>query len=489
MKKPNIVLIMTDEQRHDSMSLFNPIPFTPNTDSIANEGIVFENSFCASPLCTPARVSLFTGQYVHRNLAFSNGYACHIKENQISFPKILKNLGYDIGLSGKNHAFHPDYIENLFDYWEEYTHFGKKAGAFKECDKKCVEYFKDRSVEGLLDGPAPFAEDEWMDLRIAQDANAFIDLKRSNPFFLFLSFPGPHWPNAACEPYYSMYSPDALKIEEFGHDWSNKPFKHFVQSKSLCTGNGTYSENDVKKLLAVYCGQISSIDTAVGKVVKNLKEQGIYDDTVIIYTADHGNFGGRYGLVGKTGAFYEPLVRVPLIIKGMSEGKTGSKRALVSSIDIAPTILSYIGEEPPKSMQGESFLRLLNSECDEHRSEIYAEVNEPCVPLNEVDRNGYDEYNKKMTAEHGWHWFCRYTCTGRIAMIRKDNWKYCRYTGDIEELYNLENDRWELNNLAYDALYQGKKDELKGRMLDWFMNMPMSGIDTWYNDNAGRMFF
>lgn len=474
MDKKNIIVIMTDEQRHDSLSFMgNPTVKTPNLDSIAEEGSVFENAFCASTLCVPSRACFFTGQYVNRNLAVSNAPKSHICPEQTSLVEILKDNGYKIGLAGKNHTFDDAYMDKFFDYREEYFHFGKTHGTFTEQDKRIVEFFKDKSIEGLLDGPAPFPEEDWINNRIAQDGIRFVDECRKQPFFLYFSFPDPHWPNIACEPYSSMYDVEDIEdMEALEIDWSSHPFKHFVQSQ--VNGFDKYSIEERKRILGAYYSQISSVDSAIGRLLKKIKEMELEDETIIIFTADHGNFAGRYGMIGKTGGFFDALVRIPLIFK--IPGRKGVKRitADVSNIDVLPSLLAYLGIDIPETVQGKSLMPLLDGTKEFHRTEIFAEVGTPKRPLEPVDPDDFQELNRRMSKERGWHWFCDYVSNGRSVMIRKEGWKYCYYVGDKEELYDLSTDPYEEINLAGLIEYSEKKDEMKKRLIDWILSAPFS---------------
>ncbi len=484
-KKKNLIVIMTDEHRYDSLACMgHPIVKTPHIDSLAKGNFIFENAYCVSPLCVPSRVSFFTGQYVHRTRSVSNAMKCHIGLAQASFIRILKENGYKVGLAGKNHAFTDEYLGKWFDYREEYGHHGKTHGTITETDKKIAEWrrtekrFKDISaqksygiMEGLVQEPEPFAEEYCISHRIAEDGIRFVEENRDNPFFLYFSFPDPHWPNVVCEPYYSMYNPEDIKLEALDIDWDEHPFKHYVQSQAY--DYPAYSEADIKRILATYYGQISFIDKAVGMLLSRIKELGLEEDTLVVFTADHGNFGGRYGLVGKTGGFYEVLVKIPLIMKipGM-QGNTVVK-AQISNIDIMPTIFECLDLPLVEGVQGKSFFDIIMRQKASHRDEVYAELGTPEFPPPVMSKEEFRVYQKERLKKDGIFWFIDYTTRGRAAMLKKGNWKYCYYVGDREELYNLKDDPWEMINLANNKLYRNQKEELKNHLLDWILTEPM----------------
>ncbi len=475
--QPNVIVIMTDEQTRNLLGCYgNRIIQTPNIDRLAAEGSIFEETFCCSPLCVPSRIGFFTGQYPMDVDVFGNSRDNYIQPGQRSFIQDIKDQGYSVGLAGKNHAFSKEYADKYFDYWEEYGHWGKCAGTINSEDQMVSEfrYSEKRPgfitqngmlLEGLFTEPEPFPENNCPTMRIAQDAERFLDSCRDNPFFLYYSFPDPHWPNTVCEPYFSMYDDADLQFPGFHEiDWSSKPFAHFVQSQAV--GFDKYPERERKKILANIYGQITFIDKAVGVLVDKLKQIGEYDNTVIVFTSDHGNFNGQFGLTGKTKGFYEPLIRIPLILKTPGTQKRERYNVQISNIDIMPTILDICGINYDKrNIQGKSFIEVLEKKTTTHRDFIFSEVGELTPPPRPIPINDYPEYRRLRERRDGSFWFIEYTTRGRSAMIRKDGWKYCYYAGDKDELYNYGNDPYELHNLSNCQEYQTRKGKLKEQLL------------------------
>jgi arylsulfatase A-like enzyme len=472
----NLVVIKADQLRFDALGCMgNSMVKTPNIDSLASESFVFENAFCVSPLCVPSRVAFFTGQYPHKTACTGNGMECHISSEQFSFIPLLKEAGYTLGLAGKNHAFQDDLFDDYFDCREEYSHHKKTHGKISESDK-AVELYRSHDkrenakrslLGGLIEEAEPFSEEQCMTHRIVEDGIEFIDKYKENPFFLHLSFPDPHWPNVACEPYFSMYDPKDVELEALEINWENHPFAHYVQSQAL--GFADYTQDEIKKILAVYYGQISFIDKEIGKLLKHLDEKNLRDDTIIVFTSDHGDFGGRYGIIEKTKAFYEPLLRVPLIIHLPGNEKKSRISAQVSNIDVMPTLFDVMGIETPSVVQGKSFLEILDNPSGVFRNEVFAELGSLKNPPPPMPFDAYKSYAQKRSEEEGLFWFIDYTVNGRAAMIRKDDWKYCYYTGDKEELYDLKNDPLELRNLAYEKNNQEEFNKLKNRLMEWLL--------------------
>jgi arylsulfatase A-like enzyme len=486
---PNLLIIMVDEWRHDSLGcLGHPAVRTPHLDALAARGTLLTDAFCASPLCVPSRVSTFTGQYVHRHRGVGNGMDHHIAPAQTSLLSVLKEAGYRIGLAGKNHTFDDEAMAAWFDVREEYTHWGKSHGEIRESDRQVDHYRRNDTRplfrnftpaggmallgEGLIPAPEPFPAEQCMTARIAEDGMRFITESRDAPFCLYYSFPDPHWPNVVCEPYYSMYDPASLTLEALDIAWETHPFKHFVQSRAC--GYDTYTVAERQRILATYYGQITFIDAAIGRLLTQLDALGLRENTLILFAADHGNFAGRYGLIGKTGGFYDALVRIPLILAGPQIPIGQHREAQVSNIDLMPTVLDYLGLAIPDTVQGGSFLPVITGDRQQHREAIFAEVGALTPPPPPRPIDGYDAYNHQRTEKDGWFWFVEYVSHGRSAMVRADGWKYCYYQGDCEELYDLAADPLECWNLAADPQCAARKETMKNRLLDWMLTAPVA---------------
>ncbi len=243
---------------------------------------------------------------------------------------------------------------------------------------------------------------------------------------------------------------------------------------SQSSGFDTYTAEERKRILATYLGQVSFIDKAIGALLDDLEQRGLIERTLIVFTSDHGDFAGRYGLIGKTKAFYEALIRIPLIIAmpGQSRGQRIS--ANLSNIDVLPTIAEVLGLRSPAEVQGESFFPVIDGRKKTHRDVIFAEVGSPEIPPPPIPMAEYAAYNRRRVASDGVFWFCDYTTPGRAAMIRRDSWKYCFYTGDKEELYDLATDPFELRNVADDNRHAARKELMKSALLAWALTEPFS---------------
>jgi arylsulfatase len=472
MKSPNVIVIMTDEQRADAMSCAGSrVLRTPAMDSLAADGARLRECFCASPLCVPSRHGFFTGEYQSRTRAFDNLGPSHVQLSDLSLVELLKGQGYATALIGKNHTFTEEYLARWFDTREVYGHFGKELGHFTAADRAIVDWYADgRRREGIIPGPMPFSAAECPTQRIADDACAFITANREKPFFLYYSFPDPHWPNVAPEPWYSRIDPASLELEAADHRWENQPFKFFAQAYTAGAADFTLAQR--QRVLATAYGQLAFIDHAVGQLLEHLKSLHLYDDTYIVFCSDHGNFMGRYGLIGKTGGFMDCLLRVPMILKIPAARPGAVLDAACSNIDITPTLLASLGLAVPPAMQGRSLLPVLRGETATHRDAIFAEVGSLLPPPAPVPREGYAAYHARQDQEHPRKtaWVCDYTMNGRAACIRADGWKYSIHTGFGEELYDLGADPFELTNLIDHPAHAARRAALSARLTRWTLH-------------------
>ena len=453
---------------------------TPHLDRLCREGTTLYNAFTVSPLCTPSRTSFFTGNYPHVNGSAYNHERDHLAPQQCSFLRALKDAGYENALAGKNHTFQESVFHELFDYREQAWHWGKTHGHVTDTDREVAAYLHAdprpecasdfAMLEGVIPGPMPFAAEGCVTAHIGDDAVSYLRDVGDKPFCLQVMFGDPHWPNVAPEPYYSMYDPADVQLEAPGHDFAGQPFKHFVQSRAYDWHR--YTDAQKRRVLATYYGQITFCDDQVGRVLAELERGGKLDDTLVLFTSDHGGFGGRFGLTGKTAGFNDTLVRVPAILRGPGVPAGATLDGQVSNIDFLPTLFDLAGLPVPGGIQGRSFRPLLEGAPDVFREAVYAEVNEPTMPPPPVPREEFDGYAERRRAEAGSFWFGEYVRKGRAAMVRADGWKYVHYAGDFAELYDLAADPWELHNLAADPAHAAKRIEMHGRLTDWLLHEP-----------------
>ncbi|MBT4483000.1 MAG: sulfatase [Candidatus Latescibacteria bacterium] len=420
-ERPNIIFILSDDQRWDTLGCAgNPIIETPELDRLAEEGVRYSNAFVSSPACAPNRACLFTGLY-ERSHSYTFGSPPLKKAySDISYPMRLKQAGYKTGYVGKSNVkFEPGVIGEMFD---SFVPLGRKPYIREENGEKrhLTEIMTDRSIE-------------------------FIDsCTGDRPFCLSLSFHAPHaedddpaqfiWPQA-CD---GMYDNVTIPLPENAHLYNTMPgfmktsFNRMRWWQRFCT------PEKYQQMVKGYYRMISGIDREIGRLRKKLEESGMASNTVIIFMGDNGFFLGERGFGGKF-MLYEQSLRVPLIVYDPRKDSTAGTvlDSMALNVDVAPTILSLAGIEPPGMMQGMNL-------------ELLAEEN-------------------RHKARMGF--LCEFLSTEFPSIIRSEGYrtedlKYIRWIDSkntIEELYDLAKDPLEENNLKNNASYASRLEGIRKR--------------------------
>ena len=465
VERMNVLLITTDQQRADYLGFAgHPLLKTPNLDHLAETGVFMERAYCTTPLCVPSRTTVFTAQYAARH---ETSYVNKITLNhtQKHLAGILKQHGYELALVGKNHVFTDEYVRDSFDFKELFDLRGKEdldfCSPLTESDKLIRTWRSNTDIvpiqEGVVWEPQPGKIEDDPNVRQTEYALEFLTKRnRNSPFFMYLSFESPHFPYVVPEPYFSMYDlkqlPDPPDITEGLKD---KPFRLWMQYYGQNFHN--LSKEDIKRVVASYMAQITLVDSQIGHVVNFLRESGEIENTIIVFISDHGDFAGNHGMIGKTNALYEDLLRVPMIfsIPGLKGG--GKISALTELTDVAPTILEILGIPLPASMeQGKSMLDLMKGKTDEHRSRIVAEGhlrpgNEPGHGLTVAQFK--EEIRNAKPGNENRH-LLQLQQTMLRSLILTDGMKLILNENEIPELYNLIVDPGETKNLYRDPDYQ-----------------------------------
>lgn len=462
MPKPNILWICTDQQRYDTIhALGNSFIKTPNLDNFCKEGVVFTQAFSQNPLCQPSRASFLTGRYPGTAGVRQNGQK-YFPPHEKLITKTLSEIGYTCGLIGKLHiAAACGRIEERTDdgyskfYWNHHPYPAKEwenADAYQKWLKekgvnwqdiyKPGEDFKRTNVCAGV--PEEYHQTTWC----IEKAMEFIE-EVSSPWCLSINLFDPHHPFDPPENYLSMYKPEDMPEPFYKEgELENKPFPQKIDHYGAYGGQGisfsSLSPFDRKRITAAYYGMITLIDKQVGRLLNYLKEKEDFENTVVIFMSDHGELLGDHGMYLKGPYFYEPSIRVPLIISYPQKFKRNLRcNALIELVDIVPTIYDILGMEKPECIQGKSLFNICTGEKepDFHKASVYCEYYNTHVL--------YD--SKKIYA----------------TMYRDENYKIVVYHRENEgELYNLKNDPYEFENLWNKKEYREKKNELIKKCFD-----------------------
>ncbi|MEL6106829.1 MAG: sulfatase [Planctomycetota bacterium] len=455
-KPRNVVFILSDDHRYDAMSFMgHPLAKTPHMDAMAKNGAHLKNAFVTTSLCSPSRASILTGLYTFRHRVIDNQRA--VPDGTLFFPQYLQDAGYETGFVGKWHMGHAnDNPRPGFDYWFSFKGQGK--------------YYSPGPQYTINDNGRRVPQDGYITPLLTRKAIEFLEQQndREKPFFLYLSHKAVHDPFTP-EPEYR----DSLEEEPFEFPASSELLKDNLKNRPrwLLDQRNSWHGMDfalhtgqsVERFYKRYCEALRSVDDSIGAVVKQLKEMGIYEETLIIYMGDNGFMFGEHGLFDKRVA-YETSSRVPMLMQCPATIKGGTVvEQVVANIDIAPTVMQAMGLKKPAHMDGQSFLPL--AECpDEERAKI---------PWRDYFLYVY-------------YWEQNYPQTPTHFSLRGDQYKYTTYYGlwDTDELFDIRADPKEQNNLIHRPEFATIKQQMQARL--YAMMDELGGMEIPMNPPRGR---
>ncbi|MDO8543063.1 MAG: sulfatase-like hydrolase/transferase [Opitutaceae bacterium] len=467
-RPPNILFIMVDEMRWNVMSCAgHPLVKTPNLDRIAREGTRFATAYTVAPICGPSRYSFFTSRYAHVHGAIDNSEDATPLPGQVVLPAILKKEGYETAISGKLH-FSPRGPAYGFDYfWSDRNEGPGKLPRWPEHVR--AKYGKDVNAM-KMPGSSPFPDDPlgkdlatievqpedtqvfWTTAR----AEEYLDKRdRSRPFFLYVSYLEPHSPSLLVEMYRRMFDPAKVPIP---------PLPEKTSTGTKRTADNRHEVADpaiVRAMTAAYFAKVQMVDDNVGRLLARLKKDGLDENTIIIFSADHGNMLGDHGRWFK-GVMHEGSSRIPLLMKvpashpaaaTFNRGKVVNE--IVENIDVMPTLMNLIGRPLPRDpgFQGMDLAPLVAGNTAGWKNRAFAE---------------------------------RGSC-----MIRTPEFKLIQTRGRGSEapyeLYDMQRDPREDMNLAGDPKYAKIQAELNRQLEAWLAQtapLPiMPGVQTKWDDS------
>jgi arylsulfatase len=425
---PNILWYCTDQQRFDTIrALGNPHVVTPTVDRLVADGVAFTHAYCQSPICTPSRSSFMTGMYPARLGNTRNG-----NESFPPFPpvitKLIADAGYDCGLVGKFHLQSSGHrteprIDDGFSFWKfshaprddweqghDYADWVRERGG----DLDALRHSEDRV-------PPELHQTTWATERSIE----FITRQRDKPWLLTVNIYDPHPPFIPPKVYADRFDPARMPGPHFRD--SDLAHQAKLARADFQDEVRTPEEHDAFRAQANYYAMIAQIDDQFARILKTLDETGQRASTVIIFTSDHGEALGDHGLMFKGCRFYEGLVRIPLIFSWPGKFQTDLRSdALVELLDLTATIVELCGLEQPEYMQGRSLTPILRGEASphEHRAFVRCEY--------------FDALDPYFTGGQGVF----------ATMYRDRRYKLSVYHGlGIGELYDLEQDPWEFDDL------------------------------------------
>jgi arylsulfatase A-like enzyme len=470
---PNVVLVMTDQQQAKALGCYgHPVVRTPNLDALARDGAQLDWAFVPMPLCVPSRCSLLTGRYP--TVTRSRGNGAFLGTDERDLAKVLREQGYNIALCGKNHCYHPDVLAT-WDYVYEEDHVGPRNHPDEE---RLAELSQARIAayhpHAIGSAALPWPKEEFGTYRITQAALEYLEQRSaepSQPFFLWLSYPDPHPPYVVPEELDGMYDPASIPLPPpEPNDFADKPVSQWVMSHLQQIHSK--GEHALRQQIARYYTNITFIDEQVGRVMHALEQSGLRENTLVIFTADHGDFAGEHSCVEKGPSFYDCLVRAPLILHWpghISPQRIG--HTMCETIDAMPTILEYLNLQVFPAIQGRSLKPLLEGQAAKHKEAVFAFhgghhrrplTREEAAAAVERRLADYDANPKSRV----FRWITPERMCAAGAMVRTKDWKLVHYVSGEGELYDLSNDPDELHNLYAKPEYGGVVSRLRAHLLD-----------------------
>jgi len=474
-QRPNILFLCTDQQRGDSLNCTGASwAVTPNLDKLAHEGALFQQCYVQNPVCSPSRASLFTGKYVANHGLYANGVP--LPADQHMFTRTLSDAGYDCGMIGKQHlhpcdtwkteprqndgyrvfewAHGPNHraLENDYHRWLRKAHPDIFTEIFPDKGANENTEFGNRARTGTpIDKvPADAHYSHW----VAERAIDFIKHPREKDerFCLVANFFDPHHPFGAPQEYRDKINADAIPAPNTRDDeLEDKPAQQVSYSEKSYGGTAPgfqeYSAEQIREIRAQYWAMIALIDHEVGRILEALDKAGLAEDTLVVFTSDHGEMLGNHQQLLKGPQLYDDLTHVPLIARWPQRIKPGEEISeLVQWIDLPATFLDAAGCSATQGVQGSSLLPLMDGKRTDWRN----------WALCEYRYSGFTTDPLIMT-----------------TMLRLDNWKLIIWHGDPAsgsprdgELYNLIEDPGELHNLFHEPEHAEVRRRLKGALLD-----------------------
>ncbi|MGC9347318.1 MAG: sulfatase-like hydrolase/transferase [Anaerolineae bacterium] len=461
--RPNILFILTDQQRRDSIGAYGAaLAQTPVLDGLAEQGSTLEQAYTPCTVCSPARASVFSGLYPHQHSVIRNG--ADFRRDIPNLASSLLDTGYRLGYTGKWHideVYGPTHFGFRANDWLGYSHpaGGIYLRSFRNSCKYPVNHYLEYlnangldvpeleeavyypvnpnfEIYGRQTGPVEasfehYVAEEAIDLvtQLAEAGN-----RDDRPFFVWANFWGPHDPFILPEPYFSLFSGDDVELSpSMQESWENKPWVQKRMSTHFW-GIEDMEEATWREAVAKYAAYCALLDWETGRIVERLEALGVLDNTIIVYTADHGSMVGHHKLIDKGPYPYDGIQRIPMIVRGPGV-QSGQRRAeFVYLHDLTPTILDWAGAERFPTSNAQSLVPVLaGGALPESRDDVYMARHHHPMPYEQ-------------------------------RFVRTRRHKYAYNAVDVDELYDLAQDPDEMVNRIDDPAYADVKEEMRARM-------------------------
>lgn len=479
----NLLFIYTDQQAISTLGCYgNPVIETPNMDRLAVESVLFENCYVTQPLCTPSRASLLNGLYPH---------ACGCTTNNIPLsldipclPEIGDFRAYRTCHNGKWHLGDEIFPQHGFQEWigteDTYRRYWR-PWRDKNARSPYFQFLLDNGFQPdttFPDGAPCFSrpfccrvpEEYSKPAFQAREAARYIREHAAEPFVLYVNFLEPHHPYFGCRD--GQYPPaDVLLPPDFtAYPTEEQPLKAQLMRRGVYEGgletHALQTEADWRQLISNYWGNVSLVDTHMGHILAALDEAGLRENTIIVFTSDHGDMMGSHGMLGKC-TMFEEAIKVPLMLHIPGVTTAGRRiRERVGQIDVVPTLLEALEQPLPDHLQGHSWLPWLRGEGELVEKNVYIEWGggeTGIVPGARIRETMPDYWREMATPDE----VVAALTDPLRTIITPEGFKYTWSTLGDDELYNLNNDPYETENLAHRASYRRVVQSLREQIRDW----------------------
>jgi uncharacterized sulfatase len=449
---PNVLVIYTDEHARWTLGAYGDKQIgTPNIDRIGREGATFHNYFVNSAVCTPSRGCFITGRYPHSHGAYRNDV--ELNRDEVTMAHMFEQQGYDTAMAGKWHLDgtpRPGWMTPARSMGFADCKWMYNRGHWKRIVERPEGWPDNRSVAVVGKNPVipdepdgmpdidynVNAEGEFFTDWLADKAIDFMTQDRQRPFFYYLSIPDPHGPDSVRAPYDTMFQPEDMPIpntfyQENLPDWAETARLNQLKSDRANSVRDPRREQKLRRILTQYFGAVKCIDDSIGRILKALEAKGILDNTLVMFTSDHGDYLGEHGLYNKN-QLYEPAHQVAMLLRWPEKIAAGTVvDECVGSVDVQPTLLKLLGLETSGREQGFDASALLTGDASGWKNETW-------IHHSSLKRAG----------------------------IFTPEWQFALVDGGDPILFDRRNDPDQVTNLAADPARKPLVGELTTRIID-----------------------
>jgi arylsulfatase A-like enzyme len=448
--KPNILFIWTDEQRADTMSAYgNHKIHSPNLNKLSDESVIYQNAYVSQPVCTPSRSTVLTGYYPHQNTCTQNNIP--LPQEIKCLPELISDSDYRTAYMGKWHLGDEIFAQHGFEEWigieDGYRSYYSESKDKNEKSDYC-KYLLDLGLKPDRENgtfsrgfaarqPLERCKPKFLETKACD----FLQRNQKNPFILHINFLEPHMPFYG--PLDDRHQPDEIELPKNFLDElnDNEPLRYRLLRERYrqkgFEGHDLLTEQGWRKLISQYWGLVTQVDLSVGAILLKLESLGLSDNTIVVYTSDHGDMMGSHQLLAKT-VMYEESVKVPWLMRIPKQGKKQQRvQNRTSHIDMIPTLLDLLNKPIPEELSGKSLVSSMQKN-QFSQNPINIEWN-PAIGSNNKTPISIPNISKEERD--------RVHMASIRTAISQDGWKLCWCDKDKSQLFNLNKDPYETTNL------------------------------------------